>query len=159
MFSKKYILICFALLPLLSYLVWIPRHPLLTHPYWCGAPAPLIVLFCTLMIPALLGFCYSFITWLDDPPKGWLEWPRYFIVLMLFFCFATMWSVSVYNEWHVCVSIALIGSAVTSILLLVGALNEPTIRPGVVMGFTALCVVTVIMDAIVWQSIYFRRTR
>ena len=139
--------------------MWIPRESLVTHPYWCGTPASLVLLFCALMVPALLGFCYSFITWLHDPPQGWLEWPLYFIVLILFACFATLWSVSVYYEWDVCVSIALIGSAVTSILLLVGALNEPIIRPGVVMGFAALCVVTVIMDAIIWQSMYFRRAR
>ena len=127
-----------------------------THPFWFNMNQNVTKFLTVFQILAMIGFLIAIGSWLIDPPKGGIMENYLFITLVVFFVSAAIWPFATYNkiEWLSVLSVVL--TAISSILLLAGSIEEKHQRLLIVAGLTFLCITTVLGDAILWNANYIK---
>jgi hypothetical protein len=112
------------------------------------------------MIFAMIGFLVSVGSWLLDPPKkGIMSGNNLFLTLVIFFVTAILWPIATYYECGWLVVANLVLTAVASILLLAGSVEEKNIKPYRVFGLLCLCITTVLGDGVIWNANYITKNK
>lgn len=130
-------------------------------PLWLGLSREVVIMLTCFQILAAIGFITAIGTWLfSTPPSGGvMSRPGALSCTLAVFMIASIaWALLITREnppvWAVALS--LITAALTSIVLLAGAAEEHEVRWWILIGLLMFCVVTVLADAVVWNSRFIR---
>jgi hypothetical protein len=123
------------------------------HPLWLGLPRGLVLLLSGLQVLAAVGFLAAFFSWVANPPEEAETWPIRIVFISLLLN-AAIWPFATLVNAKVLTVLSLLGTAVASGRLLLWSLMEANQRWWVVAGFSALCLVTIGADGIVWNGLY-----
>jgi hypothetical protein len=159
---KLFILLALAISVLISYYVYLKSDKgYFDHPFWFGAPMKIVKILLLFQILTIFGFIMAVGSMLTTPPTtGFLGEPNnLFYVLTLFFVSAIVWPIATYykNGWLSVFSV--IFTAIASILLLAGSIEEDNPMPLRVFGLLLLCITTVLGDGVLWNANYIRKNR
>jgi hypothetical protein len=129
-----------------------------THEYWYGLDESVVKLLIFFQVLAAIGFLMAILTWIIAPPVGGVLDPWYALptTLLFFFITAIIWPFATHFEIEWLVVLSLIGTAICTIVLLAGSVEENNPRWWVVLGLMLLSIVTVLSDAIIWNANYIR---
>lgn len=158
-------MVVLGLLVLLSYLwVFLVLEPgnYFSHPYWLDLPRAIIGILVAFQLLAVVGFITAVTSWVITPPQGGLVGSSSFalpLILAVFLIFSLTWAPAVFYKKRWLVVLSLVGTAMASIVLLVGSVEEDKPRWWIVCGFLLLCHVTVLTDAILWNAKYISRAK
>ena len=100
------------------------------------------------------------ISWIQYPPKKGIMYGNNLVyTLILFLISATIWPIATYYKIHWLVILSLITTAIASILLLAGTIEEQKedIKWYKVLGMLSLCLVTVLGDGVIWNANYIKK--
>ena len=128
-----------------------------THPFWLGLDEKVIRLLVVFQLLAAVGFIIGIGAWILEPPSSGIMGRNYWIlplVLSLFFVFVVTWAPATFYNFPWAVVLSLVGTAITSILLLAGSIEEDRPRWYIVLGLILLSIVTVLSDAVLWNAKY-----
>lgn len=133
-------------------------HNYLTHPFWFGIPKNIVIILVFFQTLAVVGFLMAMITWIIDPPEGGVMGSHIALPLTIsvFLITASIWPFAVHYDIPWLVVVSLIGTAICSIVLLAGSIEETNQRWWVVLGFILLSIVTVIGDGVLWNANYIK---
>ena len=123
------------------------------HPLWLGIPRELVLFLSGLQILAAVGFLTAFFSWVVKPPEEAETWPIRIVFISLLLN-AALWPFATLSNSKVLTVLSLVGTAIASGRLLLWALQETNQRWWVVVGFSALSVVTIGADGILWNGLY-----
>jgi hypothetical protein len=157
------ILIFLGLVVLITYYFYLIKHSnsgYIDHPFWFGIPPNIVKMLMIFQIFALIGFLTTIISWIQTPPEqGIMAGNNLFYVLSLFLISATIWPIATYYKINWIVILSLIITAIASILLLAGTIEEKKedIRWYKVLGMISLCLVTVLTDGVLWNANYIKK--
>ena len=162
--TSKLITLMFAgLLVLISYYIFLIKDSkmgYITHPFWFNLPEDVVKIIIAFQIFAVIGFLTTIISWIKNPPtQGIMSGNNLFYVLILFLISAATWPIFTYYKIHWAVVLSLILTAISSILLLAGTVEEKKddIKWYKVLGMIYLCVVTVLADGVIWNANYIKK--
>jgi hypothetical protein len=130
------------------------------HPFWFGINPSIVRIFMILQIFAVIGFLIAITSWIIQPPsQGLMTGDRLFYTLILFLISAAIWPIATYYKIHFLVVSSLILTAIASILLLIGSVEESKqdIRWYKIIGILFLCVVSVLVDGVLWNVNYIKK--
>ena len=132
----------------------------ITHPYWVGIPTSIVGVLCVFQAFAVLGFLVSITEWLLRPPTSGIMGKKYIllITLALFFLGACVWPIAMHAKISGLTVLSLVLTALASILLLAGSIDEQVARWWVVLGWILLSTVTVLGDGVIWNTKYITTT-
>lgn len=132
--------------------------PYLTHVYWFGMDPQVVKVLVVFQVLAAIGFCLAVTSWIVQPPIGGVMGAPWAVPVTLAILLATAiaWPLALYHDRRWLVVLSLVGTAVCTILLLAGSIEEVSPRWWVVLGFLLLGLVTVLADAVVWNANYIR---
>lgn len=134
------------------------RNTYLTSKFWYGIPKNIVIMILVFQVLAVAGFIVALISWFIKPPTEGLLSKHLFLILVVFFVSSILWSLSIhYNIGWLTIG-SLIVTALASILMLVGSMQEKKPRIAIVLGLLFLCIVTVLCDAVVWNASFIRST-
>ena len=110
---------------------------------------------------AMVGFLTAVISWIRYPPKQGIIYKNLFYILILFLLSASIWPIATYYKIHWIVVLSLIITAISSILLLAGSIEEKKedIKWYKVLGIIFLCIVTVLCDGVIWNANYIKQIK
>lgn len=134
------------------------QHNYLKSPLWLGMGYPTVVMLVVFQALAAFGFLAAVLTWVFDqsPQGGILSYNRAVlpITLSVFLAGSFSWAFLLLADQpnKIAVSASLIVTALASIILLAGAAEETKPRWWVVGGLLLLALVTVLADAVIWNS-------
>jgi len=157
------ILIFLGLLVLITYYFYLIKDSntgYIEHPFWFGIPPNIVKMLFIFQIFAVIGFLTTIISWIQNPPKqGIMYGNNLFYVLGLFLISAIIWPIATYYKIDWIVILSLIITAVASILLLAGTIEEKKedLRWYKVLGMLSLCMVTVLADGVLWNANYIKK--
>jgi hypothetical protein len=128
-----------------------------THPFWFNMDQNVVKFLTFFQVLAMIGFLVAIGSWLINPPKGGIMENYLFPTLVLFFVSAILWPFATYNNiiWLAVISVLL--TAIASILLLAGSIEEKQPRFLIVTGLIFLCIITVLGDAVLWNANYIKK--
>jgi len=141
------------------YLIKNSKFNYINHPFWFGIPPNIVKILIVFQIFAVIGFLTTIISWLIYPPtKGIMIGNNLFYVLFIFLISAVIWPIATYHKIHWLVILSLIITAISSILLLAGTIEEKKdhIKWYKVLGMLFLCLVTVLADGVLWNANYIK---
>jgi hypothetical protein len=158
-------LIILAIGVLLSYYIVFGRlydssgYSYYNHPFWFGLKESFVKIIVFFQVLALIGFVVSNTYWYNEPPVGGIMSYNnmLFYTLAAFFICSIIWPFAVYYKQRFISVISLVIVAIASILLLAGSIEESNNRLYVILGFFFLCIITVLGDAVVWNSNYISK--
>lgn len=130
------------------------------HPFWFGINPSVVRIFMILQIFAVVGFLIAITSWIIQPPsQGLMAGNSLFYTLILFLISAAIWPVATHYKIHSLVISSLISTAIASILLLIGSVEESKkdIRWYKIIGILCLCVVSVLVDGVLWNINYIKQ--
>ncbi len=130
-----------------------------TSPFWFGIPTNIVKFLTILQIFAAIGFLIAIISWIKNPPQGGIMEKYLFTNLLLFFVSAIIWPIAVNKNIVWLTVLSLILTAISSILLLAGSIEESKPRIHIVVSLIFLCIVTVLGDAVIWNANYIKKKR
>lgn len=138
---------------------WV-RKNYFTHPFWMGIPGSVVQTLSVFQVLAVVGFLAAMSTWIHSPPKGGVM-NGYAVVLtvVVFMIGAIIWPFATYFDYPWASVSSLLVSAVASILLLAGSIEEDNPRWWVVAGLTMFSTVTVLGDGVVWNANYILKQK
>ena len=153
------ILFISAISVLVSYYVFLQSENIgyLNHPFWFGMPENIVNLLIFFIICAIIGFIGSVGSWLIQPPTTGILGNYLFYILLLFFISAAIWPIVTYYNYGLLTVFSLICTAIASILLLVGSIEEENQQVLRVLGLICLCITTVLGDGVVWNTNYIKK--
>lgn len=128
------------------------------HPLWLGMETSLVKFIVGLQLIAAVGFVAALYQWIRKPPsKGILGHTNaLFITLMIFSIAAIGWPWAVLYKQHFLVVLSLCLTAISSIILLAGSVEDD--QGGtpwwVTVGLLFLSLVTVLADGVLWNAKY-----
>ena len=127
-----------------------------SHPLWFGINSDITKM---LTIFAAIGFIIGVVAWFKTPPITGIMSNEYvlFTTICLFFLSSTFWSFAVYYKVEWLVILSLIITAICSILLLAGSIEDIDAKWYIVLGFMLLCITTVLGDGVLWNANYIKR--
>ena len=128
-----------------------------TSPFWFGIPTIIVKFLTILQILAAIGFLIAIISWIKNPPQGGIMEKYLFTNLLLFFVSAIIWPIAVNKNIVWLTVLSLILTAISSILLLAGSIEESKPRIHIVVSLIFLCIVTVLGDAVIWNANYIKK--
>jgi len=108
---------------------------------------------------AVIGFLISVIPMVFDVPSQGILKNNLFLILYVFFISAIIWPFATYYKKHILVVLSLIFTAISSILLLAGSIEDKNPKWYVVLGSFLLSIVTVLGDAVLWNANYIYKVR
>ena len=153
------ILIFLGLMVLLSYFTYLRTNTngnYFTHPFWFNMNTNIVKFLTFFQILAMIGFIVAIGSWLINPPKGGIMEKYLFLTLIVFLISAAIWPYATYNNMSWLSVLAVLLTAISSILLLAGSIEEHTPRLIVLCGLLFLCITTVLGDAIIWNANYIK---
>ena len=159
------ILIIFGLVVLISYYFYLVKDSdsgYIEHKFWFGISPNIVKMLIVFQIFAVIGFLATIISWIKYPPKkGIMSGNNLFYTLMLFLISASIWPVATYYKIHWLVILSIILTAISSILLLAGTIEEAKeyIKWYKVLGMLSLCLVTVLADGVLWNANYIKKLK
>lgn len=130
------------------------------HPFWFGINPSIVRIFMILQIFAIIGFLIAITSWIIKPPsQGLMAGNGLFYTLILFFISAAIWPIATKYKIHLLVVSSLILTAIASILLLIGSVDESKqdIRWYKILGIICLCIVSVLVDGVLWNINYIKK--
>lgn len=128
-----------------------------THPFWMGIPESVVRVLLPLQILAALGFLVAVGTWIKEPPTGGVMGRDPIglpLTVAIFLTTAVVWPIAVYYKVHWLAIVSLLGTAIASITMLAGSIEENNPRWWIVLGLLKLSLVTVLGDGVVWNAKY-----
>ena len=158
-------LIILGLVVLISYYFYLVKDSksgYIEHKFWFGMPQNVVKMLIVFQLFAVIGFLTTIISWIKSPPKkGVMSGNNLFYALILFLVSATIWPVATYYKIHWLVILSLILTAISSILLLAGTIEEAKedIKWYKVLGMLCLCLVTVLADGVLWNANYIKKLK
>ena len=165
-FIYKIVLLFFAISVLVSYyivfkILYKSDKSYINHDFWFGLDKNLVKIIIVFQLFALLGFVTSIWYWMNNSPQGGImsRGNVLFYTLLVFFIGSIIWPFAVYYKKHIIVVLSLIIVAISSILLLAGSVEENNVKVTIVIGFLFLCIVTVLLDAVVWNANYITKIK
>ena len=132
----------------------------INHPFWFGMPPSTIKMAMVFQTFAIIGFLTTIISWIQYPPKeGIMYGNNLFYTISLFLISAAIWPVATQYKIHFLAIFSIILTAIASILLLVGTVEErkEDIKWYKVLGMLSLCLVTVLADGVLWNANYIKQ--
>ena len=163
-FCQKFYLIFLALLVLLSYYTFLQTDEkydsYLNHPFWFGMSPTIIKMLMVFQAFAIIGFLTTIINWIQYPPKeGIMHDNNLFYTISLFLISAAIWPVATQYKIHFLAISSIILTAIASILLLAGTVEErkEDIKWYKILGMLLLCIVTVLVDGVLWNANYIKQ--
>jgi hypothetical protein len=147
---------------LLSYYIILGKidsNSYFTHPLWFGINSDITKMLSIFQIFAAIGFIIGVVAWFKTPPSTGIMSNEYvlFTTICLFFISSIVWTVSVYYKVEWLVILSLIITAICSILLLAGSVEDIHAKWYIVLGFMLLCITTVLGDGVLWNANYIKR--
>jgi len=148
---------------LLSYtLVFRKKNGYIKHPLWLGMDVSLVKCIVILQLFAAIGFVMALLRWMIVPPsRGILaKFNGLFITLLLFSISANIWPWAVLYKHHFLVVSSLCLTAIASIILLAGSIEDSKTPMGgetswlITLGLLFLSLVTVLVDGVLWNAMY-----
>lgn len=128
------------------------------HPFWFDIPPDFVKVLIVFQILAIIGFLVAIGSWLVTPPeKGIMKDNMLFYTLCLFLISAILWPLATYYDYPIVVVGSLILTAIVSILLLAGTIEEENVKWYRVLGILCLCVTTVLVDGVLWNANYIKK--
>jgi len=108
----------------------------------------------------MIGFIVSITSWIIHPPKkGIMKGINLFLTIALFLVSAILWPIATHYN---CISLSvfnLILTAIASVLLLAGSVEEEDVQWYRVLGLLFLCITTVLGDGVIWNANYIIKTK
>ena len=158
------VLILFGIMVLISYYIFLikdSKSGYIKHPFWFGLPENIIKIMVLFQVLAMVGFLTAVISWIRYPPKQGIIYKNLFYILILFLLSASIWPIATYYKIHWIVVLSLIITAISSILLLAGSIEEKKedIKWYKVLGIIFLCIVTVLCDGVIWNANYIKQIK
>jgi hypothetical protein len=141
-FIHLVILLLLAISVLLTYYIYLVKDSnksYIDHPFWFDLNKDVISILMIFQILALIG--------------------NLFLTIALFLGSAIMWPIATHYN---CVSLSvfnLILTAIASILLLAGSIEEEDVQWYRVMGLLFLCITTVLGDGVIWNANYIIKNK
>jgi hypothetical protein len=158
-----FILAVFGLLVLVSYGLYlkntVPNTNYFNNQYWFGMPENLVKILTFFQILAVVGFIVAISSWIMNPPTKGIMSKYLFITLLFFFISAALWAYAVNKDITWLVISSLIVTAICSILMLAGSIEENNPRIHIVLGLLFLCIVTVLGDGVLWNANYIIKSK
>jgi hypothetical protein len=154
------LLIILAVLVLVCYFIFLKskeKTSYFTSPFWFGIPKNIVKFLTILQILAAIGFLVAIISWIKNPPQGGIMEKYLFPNLLLFFISAIIWPIAVNKNIVWLTVLSLVLTAISSILLLAGSIEENKPRLHIVVSLIFLCIVTVLGDAVIWNANYIKK--
>lgn len=139
------------------YLIKDSHTSYINHPFWFNTPENIVKILIFFQIFAAIGFLTTISSWLINPPKkGIMKDNMLFYTLCLFFISAIAWPIATHHKSHFLTVFSLILTAIASILLLAGTIEEDKndIKWYKVLGMLCLCITTVLGDGVIWNANY-----
>lgn len=153
-------IVALAIGVLVSYRLYLTdnTNTYLTSKFWYGIPKNIVIMILVFQVLAVAGFIVALVSWFIKPPTEGLLSEYLFIILVVFFVSSILWSVSINYGIPLLTVLSLIVTALASILMLVGSMQEKKPRLHIVLGLLLLCIVTVLCDAVVWNAQFITST-
>ena len=152
------VLVILGILVLVTYYFYLLKDSTkgyLDHPFWFDTPQDVVKVLIVFQILAVIGFIVAIGSWLVTPPKtGIMKDNMLFFTLCLFLISAIIWPLATYYDYPVTVVVSLILTAIASILLLAGTIEEENVQWYRVLGILCLCITTVLGDGVLWNANY-----
>jgi len=152
----------FGILVIICYFIFLKSKQKTTYfttPFWFGIPTNIVKFLTIFQILAAIGFLIAIISWIKKPPQGGIMEKYLFPNLLLFFVSAIVWPIAVNKNIIWLTVLSLILTAVSSILLLAGSIEEKNPRVHIVISLLFLCIVTVLGDAVIWNANYIKKVK
>lgn len=131
-----------------------------THPFWFDLPQEVIQMLLVFQLLAVIGFIVAIGSWIMSPPqKGIMAGNMLFLTVAVFLLSAALWPIVTYHKYPILVVVSLIITAIASILLLAGSIEEENVKLYRVLGLLCLCIVTVLADGVVWNANYILKQK
>lgn len=146
---------------LASYIMLAQKYPgtsYIDSSLWLGMGRPLIIALVCLQLLAAVGFLAAICTWVfaKPPVGGLLSYHKAILPVLLgvFLASSSAWAFLLLADKPSVagVSISLVVTAICTILLIAGAAEETVPRWWIVVGLMLLGLITVLGDAVVWNS-------
>lgn len=130
----------------------------MSHPFWVNIPISIVSVLCVFQAFAVIGFLISITEWLLRPPSSGIMSKRFIlhITLASFFLGACIWPFAMHARLPWLTVLSLIVTAVASIILLAGSIDEQGAKWWVVLGWLFLSLVTVLGDGVIWNTKYIK---
>ena len=108
---------------------------------------------------AVIGFLVGILYWIKIPPQTGIMSNNYvlFTVLSIFLISAIIWPFATYFKIKWLVVLSLIITAICSILMLAGSIEDINAKWYIVLSFIFLCITTVLGDAVLWNANYIKK--
>lgn len=163
---QKISLIVLGLCVLITYYIIFVRmykssQPYHKHELWFGMKPTLVCTIIPFQLFAAIGFLVSIISWFNNPPESGLMSKRHvlYITYVFFFIGSIIWPIAVYTKHKIITVSSLVLVAITSILLLAGSIEEKNPRIHIVIGLIYVNIVTVLLDAVIWNANYITKNK
>jgi hypothetical protein len=162
-YSQLTLLSILSILVLSSYYFYLVKDSTtdyFNHPFWFGINPSIVRIFVILQIFAVTGFLIAITSWIIQPPsQGLMAGDGLFYTLILFLISAAVWPIATHYKIHSFVIFSLILTAIASILLLIGSVEESKqdIRWYKIIGILCLCIVSVLVDGVLWNINYIKK--
>jgi hypothetical protein len=157
---QKIILAILGILVLVSYAKYLPTGNYLTNPAWFGIKPDIVKIIICFQVLAVIGFLISIGSWMfvSQPEGGIMSKDNMlFYTLCAFFISAIGWSIGIYTKNTPLIVGSLIITAISSILLLAGSIEENNPKWYIFIGLLFLCITTVLGDGVVWNANYISK--
>ena len=157
------ILSLFGILVLVSYGTYLkttlPNRNYFTNQDWYGMPENIVKVLTFFQLLAVIGFIVAILSWIMKPPTEGIMSNYLFVTLLFFFISAALWAFAVNKDINWLVISSLIVTAICSILMLAGSIEENNPRIHIVLGLLFLCIVTVLGDGVLWNANYIVKSK
>lgn len=128
------------------------------HPFWFGLDKTTIGVITVLQVFAIVGFLVGWVSWVRKKPSRGLFF-KYSPNLLsytytMFLLSAIAWPIATYYNRPFAAVLSTVLTAVSSVLLLAGAVEDRPTRWWVTIGWASLAMVTVLCDGVIWNANY-----
>lgn len=126
----------------------------INHEFWFGIDRNIVKILVFFQFLAVIGFLISVIPLILNVPSQGILKNNLFLILCVFFISAIIWPFATYYKKHLLVVLSLIFTAISSILLLAGSIEDKNPKWYVVLGSFLLSIITVLGDGVLWNANY-----
>lgn len=158
-FYKKTSLTFLGLSVLISYyivfiILYRSNKSYIEHEFWFGIDKNIVKILVFFQFLAFGGFLISVPSLVSKVPSNGVLSKHLFKILCVFFISAIIWPFATYYKQHILVVASLIATAISSILLLAGSIEDKNPKLHIVIGLFLLSIVTVLADGVMWNANY-----
>jgi hypothetical protein len=163
-FYRKTIIISLGLSVLISYYIvfvvlYKSQKSYINHEFWFGINSEFVKIIVFFQILALYGFLTSVSSLVSNLPTQGVLSNHLFKILCMFFIGAIVWPFATFYKKHTLVVLSLIITAISSILLLAGSIEDTNPKFHIVLGTFLVSIVTVLADGVLWNANYIYKLK